>query len=490
VGVAGYSTGDFGPGSAPAKIPSGAHYPQQAASVAMWANWYDTAGPSLATVNVDGICTPMTLQRGTQTNGAWSAAATGAGSGCHRYYFSFRDAAGTTVTYPTTGSLAIGSGAACPDWSTARPAACGAAGTPTSTPTQTPIPATATQTASRTPTWTITATPTLSGTPTRTATITATASASPTFPPSGRDVSGTLSYYSNGLPVSDMVLEATSPTYGTVASSDTSGHFSLTDVPTENLLVYPHGMGGGTNAVSALDASWVLQSVAGLRPLSAQQRLACDVTGNGSLSAFDATLLLRRAVGLIDSFPVTTACDSEWVFIPVPAPAASQTLIQPQPGDTQCTPGAIAYQTLPASLEDQSFTALLFGDCTGNWQPPAAGNAAALEARLARPAKLQPLRGGRLALPISADRAAPFHALEARVTYDPTALRAVSARLVGHARHAALAFNGREAGVARIAVASGESIPADGRPVVVVLFEARRGHRVAAPFVSVRVNDD
>ncbi|MFN8641332.1 MAG: hypothetical protein U0802_06615 [Candidatus Binatia bacterium] len=27
----------------------------------MWANWYDTAGPSAANVNVDGVCTPMTL---------------------------------------------------------------------------------------------------------------------------------------------------------------------------------------------------------------------------------------------------------------------------------------------------------------------------------------------------------------------------------------------------------------------------------------------
>ena len=81
-------------GSAPTKIPSGAHYPQQAATVAAWANWYDTAGPSPAAVNVDGTCTAMTLQRGTQTNGAWSATVTGVGSGCHRYYFSFRRCGG------------------------------------------------------------------------------------------------------------------------------------------------------------------------------------------------------------------------------------------------------------------------------------------------------------------------------------------------------------------------------------------------------------
>jgi hypothetical protein len=122
VGVAGYSTGDFGSGSAPTKIPSGAHYPQQAASVQTWANWYDSAGPSLATVNVDGTCTAMTLRRGTPTNGA-SATVTGVGTGCHRYYFNFRDASGT--------SRAIRPPARWrwqrrrhPDWDSSRPPVC------------------------------------------------------------------------------------------------------------------------------------------------------------------------------------------------------------------------------------------------------------------------------------------------------------------------------------------------------------------------------
>jgi hypothetical protein len=139
VGVSGYSTGDFGSGSAPTKIPSGSHYPQQATSVQAWANWYDTAGPAAAAINVDGVCTPMTLQRGTQTNGAWSATLTGFGSGCHRYYFSFRDSGNNLVTYPTTGSLAIGSGAACPDWEAARPESCDPSA-PTFTSSLTPIP--------------------------------------------------------------------------------------------------------------------------------------------------------------------------------------------------------------------------------------------------------------------------------------------------------------------------------------------------------------
>jgi hypothetical protein len=103
-------------------VPSGSHYPAQADPVEVWANWADTAAPTGALVNVDGACTAMTLKRGSGTNGAWSASITGAGSGCHRYFFAFKDSAGTVVTFPTTGSLGMGPTASCPDWESTRPA--------------------------------------------------------------------------------------------------------------------------------------------------------------------------------------------------------------------------------------------------------------------------------------------------------------------------------------------------------------------------------
>jgi hypothetical protein len=110
------AVGDFGSGGAPYRIPSGTHYPRQAHSVEMWANWFDNAAPRSASVVVDGRCTPMSLARGTSTNGAWTAAVSGVGSGCHRYYFSFIDSQGREVTYPATGSLGIG----CEEWNDSR----------------------------------------------------------------------------------------------------------------------------------------------------------------------------------------------------------------------------------------------------------------------------------------------------------------------------------------------------------------------------------
>lgn len=115
----GAAVGDFGSGGASYPVPSGTHYPRQAAAVEAFANWYDSAPPRSASVVVDGRCVPMTLSRGTGTNGTWSANVTGVGSGCHRYYFSFIDSSGREVTYPATGSLGVG----CEEWNESRVAA-------------------------------------------------------------------------------------------------------------------------------------------------------------------------------------------------------------------------------------------------------------------------------------------------------------------------------------------------------------------------------
>ena len=488
-GVAGYSTGEFGSGSTPATIPSGAHYPQQAAAVEAWANWYAAAGPSLASVNVEGTCTPMTLRRGAQTNGAWSATVSGVGSGCHRYYFSFRDAAGTTVTYPTTGSLAIGSGAACPDWDAARPAACPGGGeSPSPSPLAT---ASTTATASRTATATASATPTRTGPPTSTATATMpptpipTATPTPTLLASGADIGGSVRYYGGQVAVAGAVVRAGT---ATSASTDASGRYVLRNVPATDVVVTAERIGSTGGAISPLDAAWVLQAVVGLRSLSAEQLLACDVTGNGSASALDATFILQRTVGLLDRLPVAESCDSDWAFIPEPAPAPGQTLIQPRPGSQGCTPGGIAYATVAGTLAAQDFAALVFGDCTGNWRPPAAASArlGSGTSRVTAGA-LHPVRAGRVALSIAPDSTQPIQAMQVRVSYDASVLRVVHTRLVGPARDAMVATNADPPGTLHIAIASAASFAAAGRPIAVVVFDLVSAAPIPTPVVSSRI---
>jgi MYXO-CTERM domain-containing protein len=120
-GVGGRAVGDFSGKAGSYKIPSGAHYPRQAAAVEVWANFYDGAAPQAALVDVDGSCRPLARRRGSGGNAAYAATLSDVASGCHRYFFVFKDATGAQVTYPTSGSLGIGPAATCPDLEDTRP---------------------------------------------------------------------------------------------------------------------------------------------------------------------------------------------------------------------------------------------------------------------------------------------------------------------------------------------------------------------------------
>jgi len=59
----------------------------------------------------------------------------------------------------------------------------------------------------------------------------------------------------------------------------------------------------GDGNVTAFDASRVLSHVVGLITLSGEALRVADVSGNGAVTAYDAVLILQFSVGLIDSFP-------------------------------------------------------------------------------------------------------------------------------------------------------------------------------------------
>lgn len=66
------------------------------------------------------------------------------------------------------------------------------------------------------------------------------------------------------------------------------------------------------HAVTAFDASLVLQTAVGKITLDEYQALAADVDGNGKVNEYDAALILQKAVRKIDMFPIGTA----WIFAP------------------------------------------------------------------------------------------------------------------------------------------------------------------------------
>jgi hypothetical protein len=268
----------------------------------------------------------------------------------------------------------------------------------TSPPTSTSVP-TATPTFTQIP-----------GTPTRTFTRTPTGA-------SQGSISGAITYYSNSQVVPGVVVNLTGAA-GVSVTTNNQGQYSTT-VPQTTWNIEPAKTGGFGSAVSSLDAARVLQLLAGMQRFTEQQRLACDATGDGTISTLDAVYLLQFSAGLIDRLPVAKLCDSDWLFYPVPGSEQNQQIITPEMVGGACQQGAIALNPLVGPAPQQNFSGILLGDCTGNWTAAAAFRRVGSTTVLAGAARKG--RNGRFTVPIYVKTATPFEALDLRLRFNTTA---------------------------------------------------------------------
>jgi hypothetical protein len=176
-------------------------------------------------------------------------------------------------------------------------------------------------------------------------------------------VRGTIRYYEGDRPVGSVTVQAT----GASTSTASDGTYLLSDLQRGTFQIVPRKLGDLREGISSLDAAYATQSSIGFRTLSEDQRLACDVTGNGSVSSLDAAKIVQVALGVIPRLPVADLCGSDWAFVPDPLPVPNQQVVPPEMEGGMCTDGAIRFDPLAGSVSGQDFRAVLFGDCTGNW---------------------------------------------------------------------------------------------------------------------------
>ena len=266
------------------------------------------------------------------------------------------------------------------------------------------------------------------------------AAATPTPTVGSFGVAGLIHYYNNpSLAVPEAVVQLQNMTTGTTAAAaqtDSTGQFVFSGIGPGNWQLQPLKTGDVGRAVDIQDAIAILEATVGLSTLTVQQQLACDVSGDNSVNIADAVRILEYAVGLISRFPVARTCNSDWAFVPEPAPAANQHILKPQISAGSCRNGAIAFEPLAAQANNQNFSALLFGDCTGSWQasspriaalsvaPGASG-----EVRIGR--HLQ-RHGPHLRVPVSV-KAESFRGLIVQLGYDPVQVAPLHARPVANA---------------------------------------------------------
>ncbi len=299
----------------------------------------------------------------------------------------------------------------------------------------------------------------------------------PTVTPVGAyEVSGLLAHYQGTDPIGGATVEASS---GAITFSDGSGHYATPLLPATMIEIVPRKDGDLGDAVSALDAAYVLQKTAGMRTFSIPQALACDVTGDGTVSNLDASEILKLQVGLIDRLAVTSneLCGADWIFYPFPASAPNQSTVLPEVGGGECRAGAIGYDPLSDDAGDQSFFGIPFGDCTGNWQ---SGGGAATSGNLAgrvRLGRVRRSRSGVIRVPLYIDGDAPFRSAEVAVAYDPDVMVAQRLRRTRTRAGGLLVANHTTPGRFRLAIASARPIDSAGRPVAVLRFRTARGVR-------------
>jgi|GEM_PF-1113597 len=154
-------------------------------------------------------------------------------------------------------------------------------------------------------------------------------------------VSGYTRYYSNNRVVPNVELRLSGNQIYT-ALSDESGQYLLQGVVRDSYTLTP-AKSDQANGISSLDASLILQAAVGMIELTANQQIAADVNGNGSITSKDATEVLKKAVDLIE-LPFSGA-GQVWAF----------------------APNQKTYSDLSGHRPNENFTAILIGDVSGNW---------------------------------------------------------------------------------------------------------------------------
>lgn len=327
--------------------------------------------------------------------------------------------------------------------------------TPTVTLTQTPVPSatpTSTRTDTPSPASTVTPSPTWSATPT----ATLAPSTTPTPSPASFGISGRVTYYSNGLPVGSVTVNPHGPAAPPV-QTDATGWYDLTGLQGASWSIQPTKTGDFGPAINVLDAVAILETITGKRTLNATQLLACDVSGDGTVDINDAILVLRYAVGQITRFPVAEICDSDWGFVPEPQSSEPEEIQPPRVGDNTCQAGAINFDPLIASANAQNFSAVLFGDCSGNWAPASGGSATGLRpitGQVRVGSARTTAKSSQLRAPIYIDVRQPFHALTVELRYDPTAVKPGGIRLAPSAAGALVLSDVDNGGTARFSLVS------------------------------------
>jgi len=220
-----------------------------------------------------------------------------------------------------------------------------------------------------------------------------------TFPPGQMfSISGDIVYYANpatGVPDCQLNVSGDASTF---ISTGVAGSYELSGLTSGTYTIMPSKSGEIGSAISAFDAALVLQYAVGALSFTSDQKMAGDVTGNERVTAFDASMILRRVVNLIDAFP----SGKDWAF----------------------APESRMYLLLNTDQTEQNYLGMVYGDVSGNWSPGGGSRPVGTGARRIYLSDATE-EGGATILPVTLDDAEGVLSAELVMEYDSDRMRVV-----------------------------------------------------------------
>jgi hypothetical protein len=160
----------------------------------------------------------------------------------------------------------------------------------------------------------------------------------------GYSISGTVSYGiadANQLfPVVSGVNLNAAGTSILSAMSNASGVYQLSNLASGGNYTVTPSKTGDVKGIDSTDATRIQQHLVGMTTLTANQLIAADTDGSGTVNSLDATRIQQRAVGM-----QTQNVIGQWRFVP----ASRQ------------------YNALGSNQTGQNYQAILVGEVSGNW---------------------------------------------------------------------------------------------------------------------------
>ncbi len=108
-------------------------------------------------------------------------------------------------------------------------------------------------------------------------------------------ISGSVTYYSDSLPVDNVKLFLSGGA-SDIALSDAEGYYQFTGLETGLDYTVTPERGKDDSPITALDASLILRYLVGATELDGLQLISGDVSDNGEPTAFDAGIIMRYVV--------------------------------------------------------------------------------------------------------------------------------------------------------------------------------------------------